>query len=447
MSFDGLIYYLIGSWLFVVVISAGEFLFSLNFERRNRFVLRCVISVAACSALSVPLSIGYYCVAMLSQSEFVTSVIVVMVYLAMFGLSLAGLSFCYRQSPRACVMCGIAGYVSQHIFYNVYGLINITGAIDNTMYIACGREGGILVTTLIQLAVAAAVLTLIYLVFAIRANKYVPDGVLGDKVAAISVATLFIILVLNAVRNVFSGDSVILSGLLGVMFILCCSFILLLRSGLLERNQLKHDIDTLNRLHLEERKHYEQLKENIELVNVKCHDIKHYIEIAEKRDGSNLDELKRLVNIYESDIKTGNETVDTILTERNLYCTAHGIRMTVLADGGKLDFIDVTDLCALFGNAVENAIEAVSAIRDKDKRVISINIRSVAEQIIVCVENYFSGNAMFENGLPVSSKNDSLYHGFGVRSMRMVAEKYDGVFYCAADGDIFRVTVSFPSRD
>jgi len=130
----------------------------------------------------------------------------------------------------------------------------------------------------------------------------------------------------------------------------------------------------------------------MDLINIKSHDIKHYISLAGS-GGIDLDELSKQVNIYDSTIKTGNDIIDTLLAERNLYCSAHDITLTVMADAAGLAFISVADMCALFGNILENAVEAVEGVEDGDKRIININIHTIAGQISVCVENYFTGKA------------------------------------------------------
>ena len=191
-------------------------------------------------------------------------------------------------------------------------------------------------------------------------------------------------------------------------------------------------------------RHYEQLKSNIDLVNVKCHDIKHYIDRAGAGGGIDPEELKDLVNIYDSEMETGNETLDIVLSEYRIYCNSHGILFTAFADGAALRYMNVSDICSLFGNIMENAVEACERVTDTERRVISLNVRSVAGQVSVCAENYFEGEVKFADGLPVTGKEDTFRHGYGVKSIRMIAEKYGGSMQCSARDGLFRVSVLFP---
>ena len=105
-----------------------------------------------------------------------------------------------------------------------------------------------------------------------------------------------------------------------------------------------------------------------------------------------------------------------------LYCLNNKIRFTCLLDGTYLSFIPDHELYALFGNAVENAVTAVSGL-EEEKKVISITSIVKGGFMNICITNYFDGSIMMRDGLPMS-ENDG--HGFGVRSMRMIVEKYGG---------------------
>ena len=80
-----------------------------------------------------------------------------------------------------------------------------------------------------------------------------------------------------------------------------------------------------------------------------------------------LKELEQSVQIYDAMVKTGNEALDTLLTEKSLYCEAHGIKISCVVDGKSLAFLDPVDLYAILGNALDNAVEGVSGFSDKTK--------------------------------------------------------------------------------
>ena len=160
--------------------------------------------------------------------------------------------------------------------------------------------------------------------------------------------------------------------------------------------------------------------------------------------GEALADLAHDISIYDSSVKTGNEALDTILTEKRLLCESRKITLTCVADGGALAFMAAADIYALFGNALDNAIEAVTTLDDQAKRSITLVVRQVMGCASVHVENYCDAAPAFVDGMPQTSKADRASHGFGVRSMRQTAERYGGTFSASADDGTFRLDIMIP---
>ena len=226
-----------------------------------------------------------------------------------------------------------------------------------------------------------------------------------------------------------------------VLFILFAEFEILLNG------RLEADARATERLMHERTRQYELSRANIDAINVKAHDIRHQIrqlgENAAVVDQTVLDEIAHEVDIFDSKVKTGNDALDTILTEKTLICAAEGITLSCIADGEALSFMSTADLYALFGNALENAIEATSKV-DGEKRSISLIVRKAAGMATIHVENYFAGDIEFVDGVPKSSKGDDFNHGFGTKSMRHIAERYGGTLDMSTKDDVFFLNVIIP---
>ena len=158
-----------------------------------------------------------------------------------------------------------------------------------------------------------------------------------------------------------------------------------------------------------------------------------------------LDEIEQAVMIYDCVFKTGNDALDILLTEKSLYCGKYGIRLLCMADGEKLSFMASSDIYSLFGNALDNAIEALEH-SDPDKRDIVLTVRACDGMVSVCVENYCAVAPDMSEGLPLTSKGDKNSHGFGMKSMRYIAEKYGGRLVADVRDSKFVLAVIFPSR-
>lgn len=102
------------------------------------------------------------------------------------------------------------------------------------------------------------------------------------------------------------------------------------------------------------------------------------------------------------------------------------------------------DIYSLFGNALDNAIEGVEKTRQPDKKVIELIVRRAGDMCSVHVENYFSGDLEYAEGLPITTHGDKNVHGFGMKSMRMNAEKYGGTMHVYTEEDVFYLDILFP---
>jgi sensor histidine kinase regulating citrate/malate metabolism len=122
------------------------------------------------------------------------------------------------------------------------------------------------------------------------------------------------------------------------------------------------------------------------------------------------------------------------------------IAFTFMGDGACLDFMKESDLYSLFGNALSNAVEAVEKLKDEAKKTVAVTVNRKGDFVTVNVSNYFAGELTFNGELPKTSKaNKDQNHGFGVKSMQLLAKKYGGELRIAAEGEVFRLTIYFMS--
>ena len=193
---------------------------------------------------------------------------------------------------------------------------------------------------------------------------------------------------------------------------------------------------------------YKISKENIAIINQKCHDLKHQIHALRTADKEELDrylgEIEESVEIYEAIVKTGNDVFDTILTEKSLYCKNRGIVVSCVADGSQLGFIDTIDLYAILGNAMDNAIEAVEKFEEKEKRQIDVMIYRQHNFLVMNIINPMSEQLIYEDGLPLTRKADKFSHGFGLRSIRQILRKYEGYLNVSEEDGCFSLKMLIP---
>lgn len=194
---------------------------------------------------------------------------------------------------------------------------------------------------------------------------------------------------------------------------------------------------------------YEMSQENINLINHKCHDLKHQIAALrhiedEHARNQQIKELEKAVFIYDAMVHTGNEVLDTILTEKSLYCEKKGIVLACVADGKAVGGMDPVDIYTIFGNALDNALECVEKFEDKTKRTISVIVTERANMLLFQFENYYE--TLSKNGEKafLTTKEQNGYHGFGLKSIEHTAEKYGGIMNVCTDNHIFLLQVMIP---
>lgn len=223
---------------------------------------------------------------------------------------------------------------------------------------------------------------------------------------------------------------------------------LYLQNELFKKSEMRKELELMNLLWKKEQEQYQISRENIALINQKCHDLKHQIYALRNVDGAQrkqyLDEIAESVQIYEAMVQTGNEVLDTILTEKSLYCKEHDIMISCVADGAQMDFINTVDLYAILGNSIDNAIEAVGKFEQKEKRQIDVLIYRQQQFLVINVINPLEGELVFEDGLPVTTKENKNFHGYGLKSIKYMVKKCGGIVNISEEDGCFSLMILIP---
>lgn len=115
-----------------------------------------------------------------------------------------------------------------------------------------------------------------------------------------------------------------------------------------------------------------------------------------------------------------------------------------MADGKKLSFMDEADLYTLFGNAIDNAIESTLKIEEEKDRTIILSVKTINSFLSIHLDNPYLGKLIFEEDIPVTTKQEKEYHGFGLKSMRLIVEKYQGNMSLSPGEERFNMNILLP---
>ena len=214
---------------------------------------------------------------------------------------------------------------------------------------------------------------------------------------------------------------------------------------------MRYEVEHLQAMLDMQHNNYEALEQGIALVNQKYHDLKYQIAVLKaeangEKSLAYLNQMEQEIKSFEAQNKTGNKVLDTILTGKSLLCQKNWIELTSVVDGAALDFMDEMDISTLFGNILDNAIESVSKIEKKERRLIHLAVTKQKGFLRIRVENCYEENLTFENGLPVTTKKDKRHHGFGLKSIKSTVKKYDGSTTIRAENGWFEVRILIPLK-
>ena len=361
--------------------------------------------------------------------------------LTLYMLFLFGCGFCYRVIAPEALYLGLLALTVFEIAWN--GFKAVADLMLLWHFSSPWSEysvAGSLVSYIVYLAVAA-VCSLLYK----RIVKEPPYHAPTRMMAVLSAVFIFCLMALEFAGQVFTGSSAS-----EFLYYLCAllysalNFSALLMIALLD--SFRHENRTMHDFISNKMRYYEMSHDGIVNLQTKCHDLKHQIAAIRSEAGKasfegHLDELENSINAYSTVIDCGNKTVDIVLTEKNILCLPHQIKFSYMIDGTLFDFLREREIYSLFGNALDNAREATMHVADPSRRLITLKSNARSGLVVLQVENTFEGERTAdENGLFPSTKSGS-GHGFGLRSIRHIAEKHQGSMSVRVQDGLFKLSV------
>ena len=158
-----------------------------------------------------------------------------------------------------------------------------------------------------------------------------------------------------------------------------------------------------------------------------------------------LDELQAPVREMADTVWTGDETADYLINSKAAAAAACGVRLQIQVEYPRHTNIRSADLCAILGNLLDNALEAAQQVTEPERRVVRLTIRRINQMLVIKVENGFAAAPVQVEGELKTTKTEGGLHGWGLKSARTAAEKYDGMVQTCCEANTFRAgaTLSF----
>lgn len=196
-------------------------------------------------------------------------------------------------------------------------------------------------------------------------------------------------------------------------------------------------------------KYYMNIKKNQDKIRQLHHDMKNHIICMRKLNQNGYDNesyiesIDKNIKSYENTFYTGNVLLDIILGEKKQICDNKNIKFLSSINFTKCDFIDSEDICSIFSNILDNAIEACTKINGNNK-FISAEGKIVEKFFILKVENSKVNKINIKNNNFVTDKNNKFSHGLGISNIKNSVEKYNGETVINYTDDKFTIKILIP---
>ncbi len=196
-----------------------------------------------------------------------------------------------------------------------------------------------------------------------------------------------------------------------------------------EKEYLEYEVKLLKNQSEMQRKYYMQQEKKYNRTVRVLHDVNKHIKVIEQlyRNGTMggaseyAEQIKHMLKPLLPVKYTGNPILDILLADKAVIIKEKKIEFEIKVNNVDLNFIDSVDVTVIFGNLLDNSIEACESM-DTGKKIF-IDIHSYYEMVSIRIENTYT-SVKWKNGLPVSQKGKD--RGIGLSNVMHCIEKYDG---------------------
>lgn len=393
----------------------------------------------------IPLIIGIFSMFAFWQLQVYFPILRNNVYLAMLmyivelGIFLAMIHFSFDMSFSSSILVLLFIVSLQHLSFKLS--LQTVNFIDINIY----NTGYYFIFSYSYLI---AITVIIYFFYSRKLNEYINYATIYSNMIAFAVIVfivLFFSLYQQRLMFLDNENRLLITSLLNFsnIIITLLNIIFLYVFTVLQKRKQEALISSL--LAQKERERFELAQITVDEINIKYHDLKHMLQDNEGRiNEEDLKEIRETVTNYKAIIQTSNSGLNVVVYEAQLKSIKLNIDLNVLIDGDVFINFKPHHIYSLMSNLLDNAIEAVDKIEEKEKRRIFLKIKTVRESIVLSLENYIKQTPKMVKGVPVTSKKDSIKHGYGLKSVQRIVDRYNGVLDYSIKDNKFNVTIVFP---
>lgn len=304
--------------------------------------------------------------------------------------------------------------------------------------------------SLVRLSVLLSIQAMVYLLMKLILINFRSDSVSFRLSEWTVVITVMVVSFITAafIHMVALGDldaaqrNYLNFSLLALLFINISVFHMI--NSLIKKNKQLKEMEILKITEQYQQQYIENTNQQYDSIKKIRHDIKNQLSTVYTliEDGE-YNEAMRIIKESNDDlikckeyVKTNDPVVNAIVNLKLSVASAMGIK-TLCVVNNDYSGIDSIDLCNLLSNTLDNAITACSVVAQNKEKRLSLEIKFEDGYYLFIVRNTIAYSVLSENPDLKTSKEDTLHHGFGIKILKEISEKYNGSCHFFEDDDQF----------
>ncbi|ELC8443896.1 GHKL domain-containing protein [Clostridium perfringens] len=335
----------------------------------------------------------------------------------------------------------LAIYLSRYIIILVHSImffdLNTLGILDEKLF------------------VLFMILTFLLLVGLILYIKYLLSIVFSKKILSLSKYNIAIIILgLLVILSGKAFDSINISNtivykesIISINIAISLGIVYFCIYRKYKNNNLEYKLKILENQLDYQKNYYESMIDNYDDGKKVLHDMNNHMSVIkyflENEDYKSMEEyvnsLSNRVPSNKDKKICGNKIVNAICVEKADICKEKNINISFDIAIEKELNIDIVDICTVFGNLIDNAIEACD--KNLGEKFIKVSSRVYLNKLHVKVINSKENKVKKYNGKFISSKDDIKNHGIGIENVKQAVSKNEGYIEFRDSKNMFDVTL------
>lgn len=180
----------------------------------------------------------------------------------------------------------------------------------------------------------------------------------------------------------------------------------------------------------------------------KYHDMKNHLScIRHMSDSADIaayiDNIHAEIASFGSYVNTGSPFLDAVINEKHRLAEQKQIQFLTVIDYPKDSPLRSHDICTIFGNLLDNALEAAEKVADQGERCVTLKVFGIDGFLMIHVNNSMAEAPTCEGGRYRTTKTGT-GHGIGLRSVDMCLQRYHGILKTEISEGMFQTGVMIP---